>query len=46
VTKPPELIRAEDIDHILHRYPGYTLSTLLREDAGELLGLLALVHED
>lgn len=30
-------------DAILRRYPGYTLSSLLDEDAGELLPMIALV---
>ena len=45
MTKPPELTRAEDLDYLLQRYPGYTLSSLQDEDAGELLGLLAILKE-
>jgi len=31
---------------LLRRYPGYTLSTLLEEDAHELMQLLALLDPD
>lgn len=34
--------RAEFLDYVLRRYPGYTLRTLLAEDAHELKMLIAL----
>jgi len=45
VDKPAELERAELLHMLLTTYPGYTLSTLLAEDA-ELLRLMALLDPD
>ena len=49
VTKPPELSQAELLDAICRRWPAYTMSAALAEDAGLLLqtvGLLALMKDD
>ena len=46
VEKPPELSRAELLHALLREYPGYTLSTLLREDAHALLQMRALIDPD
>jgi hypothetical protein len=46
LTKPPELARAQTLDAILRRYPGYTLTTLLAEDARELMQMMALLDPD
>jgi len=34
------------LDTLLRRYPGYTLSTLLAEDAHGLMQMMALLHPD
>lgn len=34
------------LDYVLRRYPGYTLGTLLAEDAHELKMLIALTNPD
>ena len=39
---PPELARAQLIDGLLRRYPGYTLSTL-RQESVELLQVVELI---
>ena len=41
--KPSVLARAELLDGILRVYPGYTLQTLLDEDAHELLRLRRII---
>ena len=43
VEKPAELRRAEFLLKALERFGGYTLSTLLAEDAS-LIGLLNIEH--
>ena len=44
--KPFGLTEAETIDGILGRYSGYTLTTLLAEDAHGLLQIRALLDDD
>ena len=46
VGPPPDLVKAQTLDYILTRYPGYTLRTLLEEDAHELLMMLNLLDPD
>ena len=46
VRKPPALSRAEQLHRLLKEYPGYTLRTLLEEDAHELLMLVNLLNPD
>ena len=46
IEEPPELRRARILDEILRRYPGYTLSSLLAEDAYTLMQHLALIRPD
>ena len=46
IRKPGALARAEQLDHLLRSYPGYTLRTLLEEDAHELLMLVNLLNPD
>jgi hypothetical protein len=40
------LTRARWLDSVLRRYPGYTLSTLLSEDAHGLMQMLGLLDPD
>ena len=44
--KPSELDRAEWLDLILRTYPGYTLFSLLAEDAHEVMVMLDLLSDD
>lgn len=46
VGPPPQFIRAHTLDTILKEYPGYTLRTLLEEDAYELLQIQAILDPD
>lgn len=39
------MTRARSLDEFLRSHPGYTLSSLLAEDAHELLGLRELTDE-
>lgn len=46
VGKPVALDRAEMYDALLRIYPGYTLSSLLAEDAHDLFQMRALLDPD
>ena len=46
VEPPEELVRAQLIDSVLQRWPGYTIRTLMEEDAHELYQTLTLLNPD
>ena len=46
LSPPIELAVAQTLDSILTRYPGYTLRTLLEEDAHDLLMMRNLLDPD
>ena len=46
LAPPVELAVAQTLDSILKEYPGYTLRTLLEEDAHELLMMRRLLDPD
>ena len=46
IRKPIELSHAEFVDHVLTRWPGYTIESLMREDAYVLMQMLDLLSPD